>query len=335
MKYPNGNSSSQETASTMIVEDNRHLSLIYGQYDQHLARLEQLLNISIHAHGNQLTFRGPKNGCAIAERAVKSIARQASNGEAVNIAAIDATVQELQLQGTLFPGVNSDERYVEFEQISTRKRGTVRARNLAQDAYLKALKTNELVFSDGPAGTGKTWIAVGFAVSLLERGVVEKLIVTRPAVEAGEHLGFLPGDMREKVDPYLRPIFDALGDFMDQRQIERGLLTGVIEVAPLAFMRGRTLSNACILLDEAQNTTSMQMKMFLTRLGEGSRMIVNGDPSQIDLPSGKKSGLVDAIQLLSNLDSVARIQFNEKDVVRHDLVGRIVRAYESAGKHDS
>ena len=217
-----------------------------------------------------------------------------------------------------------------FEQLGTRKRGAVRARTVNQDSYLRALKRHELVFAEGPAGTGKTWLAVGHAVSLLEQGVVERLILSRPAVEAGERLGFLPGDMRDKVDPYLRPIYDALHDFMEGRIVERGMQTGMIEVAPLAFMRGRTLSNACILLDEAQNATSMQMKMFLTRLGEGSRMIVTGDPSQTDLPPGQTSGLSEAIRLLGGLEGVGHVVFKEADVVRHDLVRRIVGAYEAA-----
>jgi phosphate starvation-inducible protein PhoH and related proteins len=193
---------------------------------------------------------------------------------------------------------------------------------------LRLMKSHELVFAEGPAGTGKTWLAVGYAVLLLEQGAVERLVLSRPALEAGERLGFLPGDMRDKVDPYLRPIYDALADFMDARMLERGMQTGMIEVAPLAFMRGRTLSNACILLDEAQNATSMQMKMFLTRLGEGSRMIVTGDPSQTDLPPGQKSGLSEAIRLLSGFEGIGHIVFREADVVRHDLVRRIVGAYE-------
>ena len=198
----------------------------------------------------------------------------------------------------------------------------------AQDAYLKALRHHELVFADGPAGTGKTWLAVGYAVSLLEQGLAERLILSRPAVEAGERLGFLPGDMRDKVDPYLRPIYDALYDFMETRHVERALQTGIIEVAPLAFMRGRTLTNSVVLLDEAQNTTSMQMKMFLTRLGEGSRMIINGDPTQIDLPPGQRSGLTDALRILDGVEGIARVVFKEGDVVRHDLVRRIVAAYD-------
>ncbi len=215
----------------------------------------------------------------------------------------------------------------------TRKRGPVRARNVAQDAYLRMLKRHELVFAEGPAGTGKTWLAVGHAVSLIEQGLVERMILSRPAVEAGERIGFLPGDMRDKVDPYLRPIYDALYDFMEARHVERGLQTGMIEIAPLAFMRGRTLSNAVVLLDEAQNATSMQMKMFLTRLGEGSRMIITGDPTQVDLPPSQKSGLSEAIRLLSGVEGVGHVTFKDADVVRHDLVRRIVQAYERAGQN--
>jgi phosphate starvation-inducible PhoH-like protein len=206
----------------------------------------------------------------------------------------------------------------------------VRARTAAQDAYIRALKRSELVFGIGPAGTGKTWLAVARACQLFERKEVDRIILTRPAVEAGERLGFLPGDMREKVDPYLRPIYDALYDLMDARIVERALQTGEIEIAPLAFMRGRTLTNAAIILDEAQNTTSMQMKMFLTRLGENSRMIVTGDPSQVDLPNGQLSGLAEASRLLDNVEGVSQVKFAAEDVIRHELVQRIVSAYERA-----
>lgn len=318
---------------TVVLDDNKLLPMIFGQYDQHIARIEKQLGVTANASGNHVTFRGSAEGCDKARRVIESLSDQVRNGETISVGAVDATIQELALQGTLFPGETNENLAARFEQIATRKRGIIRARNLAQNEYLRLLKRCELVFSDGPAGTGKTWLAVGHAVSMLEKGTVERLIVTRPAVEAGERLGFLPGDLREKVDPYLRPIFDALHDFMDARLVERGLATGMIEVAPLAFMRGRTLTNACILLDEAQNTTAMQMKMFLTRLGEGSRMIVNGDPTQIDLPAGQRSGLVDAMDLLGGLESVGIARFGEGDVVRHDLVGRIVRAYESRGRH--
>ncbi len=195
-----------------------------------------------------------------------------------------------------------------------------------------ALKRHELVFGIGPAGTGKTWLAVARACQLFERKEVDRIILSRPAVEAGERLGFLPGDMREKVDPYLRPIYDALYDLMDARIVERGLQSGEIEIAPLAFMRGRTLTNAAIILDEAQNTTSMQMKMFLTRLGENSRMIITGDPSQVDLPNGQPSGLAEAAALLAGVEGIAQVRFTAQDVIRHELVARIVAAYEGAPK---
>ena len=206
----------------------------------------------------------------------------------------------------------------------------MRARTTAQDAYIRALRRHALVFGTGPAGTGKTWLAVAHAVSLFERKEVDRIILSRPAVEAGERLGFLPGDLREKVDPYLRPIYDALYDLMDARIVERAMQTGEIEIAPLAFMRGRTLSNAVVILDEAQNTTAMQMKMFLTRLGENSRMIVTGDPSQVDLPPGQASGLAEAMRLLDGVEGIGHAAFTAEDVVRHELVARIVAAYDKA-----
>src|SRR5438477_11805331 len=199
---------------------------------------------------------------------------------------------------------------------------------MAQDAYIRALKRHSLVFGAGPAGTGKTWLAVAYAILLFERKEIDRIILSRPAVEAGERLGFLPGDMREKVDPYLRPIYDALYDLMDARIVERALQTGEIEIAPLAFMRGRTLSHAVVILDEAQNTTSMQMKMFLTRLGEGSRMIVTGDPSQVDLPPGQTSGLAEATRLLEEVGGIGHVAFTADDVIRHELVARILDAYD-------
>ncbi|HKJ60899.1 MAG TPA: PhoH family protein, partial [Hyphomicrobiales bacterium] len=216
-------------------------------------------------------------------------------------------------------------------ELRTRKR-FISARTPMQSTYIEALKSRELIFATGPAGTGKTYLAVAHAAGLLERGEVERLILSRPAVEAGERLGFLPGDLKEKVDPYLRPLYDALYDVLPPEKVERELESGVIEIAPLAFMRGRTLSHAAIILDEAQNCTSMQMKMFLTRLGEGSQMVVTGDPSQVDLPAGMTSGLGEAIRLLESIESIAHIPFSSADVVRHGLVTKIVEAYDKAGK---
>jgi len=320
----------QEVAEiTLAFDDNRHASLVFGQYDQNLAKVERRLGVIANANGNHVTLKGAPDACEQARRVLENLYARVKLGQPVSLGEVDGAIQEGSLQGTLFPKEAETGR-VTFEQIGTRKRGVVRARNAAQDQYLRALKRDELVFAEGPAGTGKTWLAVGYAVGLLEQGAVERLILSRPAVEAGERLGFLPGDMRDKVDPYLRPIYDALNDFMDARMLERGMQTGMIEVAPLAFMRGRTLTNSCILLDEAQNATSMQMKMFLTRLGEGSRMIVTGDPSQTDLPPGQKPGLTEAIGLLSGLEGIGHVVFHEGDVVRHDLVRRIVGAYEAA-----
>ncbi len=318
---------------TLAFDDNRFASILFGHYDQNLARIERRLGVSAHANGNHVTLKGSPEACDQARRVLENLYARVKQGQSISLGDVDGAVQEGALQGNLFPKEESSR--TSFEQITTRKRGAVRARNAAQDLYLRALKRNELVFAEGPAGTGKTWLAVGHAVALLEQGAVERLIITRPAVEAGERLGFLPGDMREKVDPYLRPIYDALYDFMDGRMVERGLQTGMIEVAPLAFMRGRTLTSACVLLDEAQNATSMQMKMFLTRLGEGSRMIITGDPTQTDLPPGQKSGLSEAVSLLSHLEGIGHVRFRDADVVRHDLVRRIVTAYESASQTGS
>ncbi len=214
-------------------------------------------------------------------------------------------------------------------QIRTRRR-IVTARTLMQSSYLRALEQHDLVFGIGPAGTGKTYLAVAFAAACLERGLVERIILSRPAVEAGERLGFLPGDMRDKVDPYLRPLYDALYDVLPPEKVEKDLEAGVIEIAPLAFMRGRTLAHAFIILDEAQNSTSMQMKMFLTRIGEGAKMVITGDPSQIDLPRGMTSGLEEAVRLLDGVKGIQPIRFTAGDVVRRDLVARIVEAYEKA-----
>jgi len=317
----------------LTLDDNRTASLVFGQYDQNLARIERRLNVILNANGNHVVIKGPTDAAGHARRVLQILWERARSGQAATMGDVDGAIQECALQGSLFPRETPSPRST-FEHIATRKKGSVRARTAAQDLYIKELRQFELVFATGPAGTGKTWLAVGHAVSLLEQGAIERLILSRPAVEAGERLGFLPGDMREKVDPYLRPIYDALQDFMDPRMVERGMQTGMIEVAPLAFMRGRTLSNACILLDEAQNTTSMQMKMFLTRLGEGSRMIVTGDPSQTDLPSGQKSGLSEAISLLKGLEGVGHVVFQDIDVVRHDLVRRIVGAYDAAARRE-
>lgn len=314
----------------LTFDNNQIASLVFGQYDQNLAHLERRLGVVVSPNGNHITIKGARETAEQASRVLRTLYARAKTGGAVNLGEVDGAIEESNVQRSLFPADNAGKSA--FDAIVTRKRGPVRARNAAQDAYLRQLKRHELVLAEGPAGTGKTWLAVGHAVSLIEQGVVERMVLSRPAVEAGERLGFLPGDMREKVDPYLRPIYDALNDFMEARHVERALQTGMIEIAPLAFMRGRTLTNAVVLLDEAQNATSVQMKMFLTRLGEGSRMIITGDPSQIDLPPGQRSGLVEAVRLLKDVEGVGYARFEEGDVVRHELVRRIVMAYESAAR---
>ncbi len=314
---------------SIAFPDNAAASVVFGHYDQNIARIERTLGVSAYANGNQVVIKGPKGASEQARRVFEMLYERVKMGQPAGEGDVEGAIAESAYPGLLFPG---DEGAREsFGVVRTRKRGVVRARNAAQDRYLAALRKFELVFAEGPAGTGKTWLAVGHAVSLLEQGLVERLILSRPAVEAGERLGFLPGDMKEKVDPYLRPIYDALYDFMDGRMVERGIQTGMIEIAPLAFMRGRTLSKAAVLLDEAQNATAMQMKMFLTRLGEGSRMMINGDPTQTDLAPGQKSGLGDAIRLLSTNPRIGHVRFAHMDVVRHDLVRQIVEAYERAG----
>jgi phosphate starvation-inducible PhoH-like protein len=314
---------------TLSFDDNRLASVVFGHYDQNIARIERRLGVTANANGNQILIRGPKDASEQARRVFEMLYQRAKLGQPAGEGDVEGVIEETAFQGTLFPGELDPGREA-FGHIKTRRRGMVRARNAAQDRYLAALRQHELVFAEGPAGTGKTWLAVGHAVSLLEQGLVERLVLSRPAVEAGERLGFLPGDMKDKVDPYLRPIYDALYDFMEGRVVERGLQTGMIEIAPLAFMRGRTLSKAAVLLDEAQNATAMQMKMFLTRLGEGSRMMVNGDPTQTDLAPGQVSGLGEAIDLLSGLERVGHVRFRHGDVVRHELVRQIVEAYETA-----
>ena len=321
---------SEETATTQIVlafEDNKLASALFGQYGQNLALVERRLGVKADSRGNHVALDGSRGACEQARRVLEGLYEQLKRGQDVTTGDVEGAIRQAIAQGSLFDFDPTGR--VAFEEINLRKR-PVRARTAAQDGYIRALKKYSLVFGTGPAGTGKTWLAVAQAIQMFERKEVDRIILSRPAVEAGERLGFLPGDMREKVDPYLRPIYDALHDLMDVRIVERALESGDIEIAPLAFMRGRTLANACVILDEAQNTTSMQMKMFLTRLGENSRMIVTGDPSQVDLPPGQVSGLSEAVRLLDGVDGVGHVAFSAQDVIRHELVQRIVEAYDRA-----
>ena len=325
-----------ERAHVVVAfDDNRLIPALFGEFDQNLALLEQMLGVDAVARGNQVTIRGPAEACAQARLALDLLYVRLQQGHQIEPGDVEGAIRMAMAADAQMnvPSLEAKGRLA-MAEIATRRR-TVVARTPVQDAYIRAMKETELTFGIGPAGTGKTYLAVAYAASLLERGDVARLILSRPAVEAGERLGFLPGDMREKVDPYLRPLYDALYDMMQPDKIERGLASGIIEVAPLAFMRGRTLANAVVILDEAQNTTSMQMKMFLTRLGENSTMIVTGDPSQIDLPPGQRSGLIEAIDLLRGVEGVAQVRFTDVDVVRHPLVARIVRAYDGAERPPS
>jgi phosphate starvation-inducible PhoH-like protein len=319
-------SNAPEPVSVQLdFDDNRLLPLLFGAHDKHLAQIEQKLAVSLTSRGNQLIISGPADAAELAKRAMIRLYQRVKAGHSVDPAEVDAALRMADA---------GDQGPADEPMIKTRKK-RISPRSPAQRAYIEAMQRNELVMGLGPAGTGKTYLAVCFAVEMLITGRVDKLILSRPAVEAGERLGFLPGDMREKVDPYLRPLYDALYDTLPADQVMKKLETGEIEIAPLAFMRGRTLSNAFVILDEAQNTTPIQMKMFLTRLGENSRMVVTGDLSQVDLPHGVRSGLRDAVETLDGIESVRFIRFSERDVVRHPLVARIVGAYDRRIRKES
>jgi phosphate starvation-inducible PhoH-like protein len=307
----------------VAFDDNSVLVELYGVHDRNLARIEQLTNTQLAARANQLEISGESDDVGVAHKALTSLYERLKRGLAVDTADVDAAIR--------FARVGGD---AEAEGIRTRKR-TINARSPGQREYLAALRERDMVFALGPAGSGKTYLAVAMGVSLMLAGKVERIVLSRPAVEAGERLGFLPGDLKEKIDPYLRPLYDALHDMVPAEQIAKRMEDGDIEIAPLAFMRGRTLSHCYVILDEAQNTTAMQMRMFLTRLGEGSRMVVTGDPSQVDLPRGERSGLADAVETLNHVEGIRFVRLSSKDVVRHDLVTRIVEAYDARDRSKS
>lgn len=316
--------------SLIEFPDNRLLIDLCGAYDQHLAAIEKALDVQIIRRGNQLAILGSAAGLNEVTEILKALYQRLEAGRTIEPGDID---RELRMQGDGENGVDRKVDQLEMFsgekfEIKTRKK-IIEPRTDAQKAYVASLFSNELAFGIGPAGTGKTYLAVAVGVSMFIAGKVDKIILSRPAVEAGEKLGYLPGDMKEKVDPYMQPLYDALDDFIPSKQLARLFEEKQIEIAPLAFMRGRTLSNAFVVLDEAQNATSMQMKMFLTRLGEGSRMVITGDRSQVDLPRGVTSGLADAERLLHSIEKISFNYFTSKDVVRHPLVAAIIDAYEA------
>ena len=307
-------------------DDNRLLAALFGERDRNLVRIEHELGVSVSSRGNRVSISGDRWSQRAAQAALDMLYDQARGGGDVTDVAVSGAIRtaEATMHDAGPPNAPADAN----ERIQTRRR-PVLARSPVQDDYIRAMRSHELVFALGPAGTGKTFLAVAMGVSLLLEGQVERIILSRPAVEAGERLGFLPGDIREKVDPYLRPLYDALYHMLPSDRVIKSLDSGEIEIAPLAFMRGRTLSDAFVILDEAQNTTPVQMKMLLTRMGENSRAVVTGDLSQIDLPRGVRSGLADAVRILQDMEGVAFVRFGDADVLRHPLVTRIVRAYDA------
>jgi phosphate starvation-inducible PhoH-like protein len=335
--------SNPDASSDTVLQfpDNRLLIDLCGELDRNIVQVEARLGVEVRRRGNHLALHGTAEEREAAERVLRGLYHRLEQGRTVTPGDIDAAIRALPGQGGALtearPGGTAGQLDMfsgEPIEIRTRRK-LVEPRTPSQKAYVRNLFRNELVFGLGPAGTGKTYLAVAAAVSMYIEGRVDKIVLSRPAVEAGERLGFLPGDMKEKVDPYMQPLYDALNDFFPPKQVQKLIEERQIEIAPLAFMRGRTLASAYVVLDEAQNATTMQMKMFLTRLGEGSRMAVTGDVTQIDLPRGVKSGLVEAERVLRDVPGIGFTRFTAEDVVRHPLVARIIRAYESASPEDA
>jgi len=312
----------------MQFERPQLLTRLFGEYDRNLIAIEHRLGVYISARGNRIAIEGRAEGAARARDVIQGLYNRIARGDDIDAGTVEAVIA-MSAEPTLDGILRQDVAQPPSVMIRTRKK-TIVPRSATQARYMEALASADVIFALGPAGTGKTYVAVAQAVQMLIGGQVQRLILSRPAVEAGERLGFLPGDMKEKVDPYLRPLYDALYDMLPSEQVERRIASGEIEIAPIAFMRGRTLADAFIILDEAQNTTPAQMKMFLTRFGENSRMVVCGDPRQVDLPDIARSGLADAVERLEGVDGIATVRFAAADVVRHPIVGRIVEAYEGA-----
>ncbi|MFN3727270.1 MAG: PhoH family protein [Allosphingosinicella sp.] len=329
-KKPAAQAATPRARVEIEFEQPHLLGPLFGEFDRNLVAIEDRLGVYIAARGAKVQIEGDPEAAARAREVLVGLYNRLDEGQDIDQGMVEAIIA-MSNQPTLDGIVSEEVVQAPKVMIRTRKK-TIVPRSKTQAEYMEALNRDEMIFALGPAGTGKTYVAVAQAVQQLIGGSVDRLILSRPAVEAGERLGFLPGDMKDKVDPYLRPLYDALYDMLPMEQVERRLASGEIEIAPIAFMRGRTLSDAFIILDEAQNTTPQQMKMFLTRFGMRSRMVVCGDPHQTDLPPGVKSGLADAVEKLEGISKIAMVRFGAGDVVRHPLVGKIVEAYEGPGQ---
>lgn len=318
--------------ANMVFKDNSLLPMLFGEQDAHLARLEKKLGVSASSRGNVLALAGEKSHVEASKQVMQSLYRELENGGEVGMAQVDAAIRMATAVGGKFEREEHHTLFGANDLVVKTMKKTIKPYSPMQAKYMQALADNDMVFALGPAGTGKTYIAVAMAVAMFNSHRVEKIILSRPAVEAGEKLGFLPGDLKEKIDPYLRPLYDALYDMIPPERLERHIEMGEIEVAPLAFMRGRTFSNCYVILDEAQNTTPTQMKMFLTRMGENSRMVITGDLSQTDLPKDVKSGLGDAVRKVEGIEGIGTVRFGDSDVVRHALAAKIIQAYDEWDK---
>ncbi|NVD27970.1 PhoH family protein [Parasphingorhabdus flavimaris] len=330
------------TSLDLEFEDAHILGDLFGEYDRNIVAIENRLGVYIAARGTKLKIEGEEEAVSQAHTVLTGIYNRLEQGQEIDAGAVEAIIamaadprvaKAVKKSGTVIKTGKDDVAEAPKVMIRTRKK-TIFPRSVRQAHYMEALARDDMIFALGPAGTGKTYLAVAQAVSQLVAGTVDRLILSRPAVEAGEKIGFLPGDLKEKVDPFLRPLYDALYDTLPAEQVERRIESGEIEIAPIAFMRGRTLADAFVILDEAQNTTAAQMKMFLTRFGMNSRMVICGDPKQVDLPREAVSGLADAVSKLQDIDRVSVVEFGASDVVRHPLVGKIVEAYEGKDASD-
>ena len=329
------NKQSYKEEITIEFPNNSLLALLIGQHSLNIVKLEKLLNVSINQFGNQFKISGDNEDINLGKTILTNIYNKLSNQEIEDLnlefSYFETELRMFKRKKKVNSNANKAKEVIKYKFETWKK--TIIPKSLGQNSYFEALNNYELVFGLGPAGTGKSYLAVAKGIDMLKKGLVEKIILTRPAVEAGERLGFLPGDMKEKIDPYLRPIYDALYEMMPSDRVEKKIQSGEIEIAPLAFMRGRTFNNAYVIVDEAQNTTSVQMKMVLTRIGEGSRMVINGDLSQVDLPSGQISGLQESQKILRKINDIKIVSLEAEDVIRHPIVAKIIKAYDQKNKN--